>query len=143
MPRPPRLGTTTVEQVVVITLLGLLALLTLTSGVPLLEAAAVETATRDATALFALARDHALAAGERTAVRLDGPRQRVVVHVGPDTLATADLLQRGVHLRATRDSMAYAPNGLGLGAANLRLVLSRGARADTITVSRLGRVQVH
>jgi hypothetical protein len=37
--------------------------------------------------------------------------------------------------------MAYQASGLGLGAANLRLVLRRRARADTITVSRLGRVE--
>jgi hypothetical protein len=37
--------------------------------------------------------------------------------------------------------MAYAANGLGVGGANLRLVLSRGRRADTINVSRLGRVE--
>jgi hypothetical protein len=74
-------------------------------------------------------------------VHLDGAGGRVIVHAGPDTLATADFAERGVHVAATRDSMAYAPDGLGLGGANLRLVLSRGARADTIMVSRLGRVE--
>lgn len=138
-----RPGTTTVEQLVVLTTLGLLALIALTSGATLLAAAAVETATRDATGLFALARDHAQAAGERTAVRLDAAQHRIAVHVGADTLAVADLAGREVHLETSRDSMAYAPSGLGLGAANLRLILSRGSRADTITVSRLGRVLVH
>ena len=136
-----RPGTTLLEQLLVITLLALLALIAMTSGAPLLEAAAVETASRDATALLGLARDHALSAGERTAVHF-GP-QRVVVHIGTDTVARADFTDRGVRLHATRDSMAYAANGLGVGAANLRLILSRGAHADTITISRLGRVQWH
>ncbi len=136
-----RPGSTSLEQLLVLSLLGLLASLSLLGGAPLLEAAAVETASRESTALFALARDHALSAGERTAVHVDGTRGRVVVHAGPDTLAMADFAQRGVHVTATRDSMAYAPDGLGVGAANLRLVLSRGARADTINVSRLGRVE--
>jgi hypothetical protein len=70
-------------------------------------------------------------------------QQQVVVHIGADTVARADFTDRGVRLHATRDSMAYGANGLGVGAANLRLVLSRGARADTITISRLGRVQWH
>lgn len=138
MPRP---GTTTIEQLLVLTILALLTTLALAGGAPLLEAVAVETASRESTALFALARDHALSAGERTAVHLDSARARVAVHAGPDTLAMADFAQRGVRMAATRDSMAYAPDGLGVGAANLRLVLSRGARADTITVSRLGRVE--
>lgn len=137
----PRLGSTSVEQLLVLTILGILAALTLTGGAPLLEAAAVETAAREATALFALARDHALSAGERTAVHLDRAGGRVIVHAGSDTLATADFTQRGVRVAATRDSMAYAANGLGVGGANLRLVLSRGRRADTINVSRLGRVE--
>jgi hypothetical protein len=46
-----------------------------------------------------------------------------------------------VALEATRDSLAYGPDGLGVGAANLRLVLRRGAAADTLSVSRLGRVR--
>jgi Tfp pilus assembly protein FimT len=136
-----RPGSTSLEQLLVLTILDILATLTLAGGAPLLEAAAVETAARESTALFALARDHALSAGERTAVHLDGAGGRVIVHAGPDTLATADFAERGVHVAATRDSMAYAPDGLGLGGANLRLVLSRGARADTIMVSRLGRVE--
>ena len=139
---PLRLGFTTVEQLLVLSMLAVLALLALTGGTTLLEAAAVETATRETAGLFAFARDHALSAGERTAVRLDAAGRRIAVHVGTDTLAVADLAGRDVRLDTTRDSMAYAPSGLGLGAANLRLVLSRGARADTITVSRLGRVQV-
>lgn len=138
MPRP---GSTTLEQLLILTILGILAGIALFGGAPLLEAVAVETASRESTALFALARDHALSAGERTAVHIDGARGRVVVHAGPDTLATADFAPRGVRVTSTRDSMAYAPDGLGVGAANLRLILSRGPRADTINVSRLGRVE--
>lgn len=143
-PRPQRVpsGTTTVEQLLVLVTLGLLAAIALSSGVPLLQAAAVETASRETASLFAFARDHALATGARTAVRLDTHRQRVLVHRGPDTLAVADFQERGVQLEATRDSMAYGGSGLGVGAANLRVVLTRGGRADTLTVSRLGRVSL-
>jgi hypothetical protein len=47
----------------------------------------------------------------------------------------------GVRLSASRDSMAYDARGLGLGAANLSLVIRRGAAAETVFVSRLGRVR--
>jgi hypothetical protein len=47
----------------------------------------------------------------------------------------------GVRLEPSRDSMAYAPSGLGWGGANLRVVVRRGAAADTVVVSRLGRVR--
>jgi hypothetical protein len=65
-----------------------------------------------------------------------------MVHRGLDTLAVADFVQRGVRLESTRDSMAYGASGLGVGAANLRIILSRGSRADTLTVSRLGRLSL-
>jgi Tfp pilus assembly protein FimT len=146
--RPPatgarRRGSSSIEQLLVLVTLGILFGLACASGLPLLQAVAVETASRETVSLFALARDHALATSARTAVRLDVPRQRVLVHRGIDTLAVADFAQRGVHLEATRDSMAYSASGLGVGAANLRVILTRGSRADTLTVSRLGRVSLH
>ena len=48
----------------------------------------------------------------------------------------------GVSLVTTRDSIAFDARGLGYGAANLTLVARRGAAADTLVVSRLGRTRV-
>lgn len=76
------------------------------------------------------------------AVRLDSAAGTAVVHAADDTLRRLPLAaQYGVRLTATRDSMTYAPPGLGVGAANLRVTLTRGAAAETVTVSRLGRVR--
>jgi hypothetical protein len=72
-------------------------------------------------------------------VRIDAAQRRLTVHTGTDTLART-ILPDGLTMRTTRDSLAYAPSGLGYGAANLRVIVSRGRSADTITVSRLGRV---
>lgn len=141
-PQRPRRGSTIVEQLVVLAVLAVVSTLMLGSGIPLFHAAAVETATRETADLLAYARDYAVASSTRTAVRFDGARTRVIVHAGPDTIARGDFSLSGVHLSATRDSLAYAPSGLGVGASNLRVVLSLGTRADTITVSRLGRVSV-
>ena len=59
-----------------------------------------------------------------------------------DTVAHRMLASsHGVSLTVSRDSMAYAPNGLGYGASNLTVILRRGAAAETIFVSRLGRVR--
>jgi hypothetical protein len=46
-----------------------------------------------------------------------------------------------VSLSTSRDSLAFDVRGLGYGAANLTLVARRGAAADTLVVSRLGRVR--
>jgi len=139
--RRARRGVTLVEQLVVLGLLGVLLALALARSLPLLDALAVETAAAEAADLLAFARDQAWASGSRVAVRIDEAQRRIVVHRGSDTLARADYAERRIALESTRDSMAYGPDALGVGAANLRLVLERGGKADTLTVSRLGRVQ--
>jgi hypothetical protein len=79
---------------------------------------------------------------ERAAVRLDTVRTAVAVHVRGDSALGRPLgTLYGVRLSTTRDSMAYGGTGLGHGAANLRVVVRRHAAAETVWVSRLGRVR--
>jgi type II secretory pathway pseudopilin PulG len=136
---PLRRGATLLEQIVVLTLLSVVLTLALMSGVAALDAVAVRVAAQTTTDLIAQARDHALAARVRTAVRFDVRASRIVVHAGVDTIGHSAFTD-GVRLTATRDSLAYGANGLGHGAANLRITVTRGRSSDTITVSRLGRV---
>jgi hypothetical protein len=66
----------------------------------------------------------------------------LAVRVAAETAFVSDLRALyGVRLAASRDSLAYAADGLGWGAANARLVVRRGMSAETVTVSRLGRVR--
>jgi Tfp pilus assembly protein FimT len=125
----------------VLAVVGVLLAVSVPSAVQLLDTATVLVARQEATALLALARGHALAVGRATAVSVQGAEARLVVHAGTDTLRAASWRALGVTLDATRDSLAYGPDGLGVGAANLRLILRRGAAADTLSVSRLGRVR--
>ena len=50
-------------------------------------------------------------------------------------------IRHGVMLTASRSEIRLYPNGLGLGAANTKLVFRRGAAADSLTISRLGRLR--
>ncbi|MEQ1691014.1 MAG: GspH/FimT family pseudopilin [Gemmatimonas sp.] len=136
-----RPGSTLIEQVILLLILGIIISAGVSSGVRLRDTATVHGAAREVAELFALARDRATATGTRTAVRLDMTQHRIVVHAGTDTLARLELGPSAVQLVTTRDSMAYLPSGLGYGAANLRVIVSRGASRDTLTVSRLGRVK--
>lgn len=137
-----RRGSTLVEQVALLATLGLLAAIGIRGIAALLDSTWTHIGARDVADLLSLAREQAAATGTRTAVRFDPAAGRVVVHAGTDTVARYDLAQHGgLTLEATRDSMAYAPSGLGYGAANLRVVLRKGASAETLTVSRLGRVR--
>jgi hypothetical protein len=137
-----RRGSAMVEQIALLALLGILATVSIRGIARLLDATWVHIATRDIADLIALAREQAAATGARAAVRFDVAASHVAVHAGTDTVARYDLAQHGhVVMEATRDSMAYAPSGLGFGAANLRVVIRKGASAETLTVSRLGRVK--
>ena len=148
LPVPPkhaplrRCGSTLVEQLVMMSVVGVLAGAGITGAARLLDAAWVHITARDISDLFALAREAATSTGMRTAVRLDASAGRIAVHSFSDTIARYDVVSHGgVRLETSRDSMAYAPSGLGFGAANLRVVLRKGASAETLTVSRLGRVR--
>jgi 23S rRNA (cytidine1920-2'-O)/16S rRNA (cytidine1409-2'-O)-methyltransferase len=60
----------------------------------------------------------------------------------PDTLLDLPLGARyGIALSSTRDSIAYGPTGRGYGASNTTITIRRNGAADTIVVSRLGRVR--
>lgn len=137
-----RRGVTLLDQLLALLVLGALFALGLQGVGALRDRLSVQTARRALTDALALAREHASAVGARTAVRFDGLGGHVAVHVGNDTVYQLPLAARhGVQLVASRDSVAYLPSGLGFGAANVRLILTRGRAADTVTVSRLGRVR--
>lgn len=138
----PRLGITIIDQLLAIALLSVLLTISLQGVGALRDRFAVRAATRAVKDALALAREHAGASGARAAVHFGHVDARVAVQAGSDSLFTLSLAHRfGVSMIATRDSMAYLPSGLGYGAANMSIFLSRGARHDTITISRLGRVR--
>lgn len=141
-PRRRTAGTTLVELAVVLTLIGILAAIAIPALGRRRDRAAVRHAAQLLTDALAVARDAALAGAAPVAVRLGEAGGTITVHSAADTIerhALGTLL--GVTLRATRDSMAYGPDGLGIGAANLTAILERGSASDTLVVSRLGRVR--
>lgn len=136
-----RAGLTLLELLVTITVIGLLATLAIVRSARILDTVSVRGAQYEVLALFGFARDVALGRQHATAIHIDSTRGTILAADGPDTLTVLRLGERGIRVVATRDSMAYNRSGLGYGAANLRLALSRGAAAETVTVSRLGRVE--
>ena len=138
----PRRAFTLVELLVGVVVAATLGAIAMAAAVRALDGVRVRAAASELRAAFALARHLAVLRATRAAVRLDAAAAAVSVHVGADTALRRPLGSlHGVTLATTRDSMAYAPNGLGFGAANLSAVVRRGARAETVVVSRLGRVR--
>lgn len=137
-----RSGTTLVEQIVIMAVLGVLTALVVRSIGQQLDKLAVRSAARETRDVFATAREFAVARGVRTAVQIDPLMAALSAHTGADTIVARPLnTLHGVTLSTSRDSMAYSPSGLGYGASNLRIIVVKRSAAETVTVSRLGRVR--
>ena len=137
-----RRGTTLAELLVVITIIGILTTFAMPRFAAMIDAIEVRGATSDIAAACALARQLAISHGAITAVDFDTAGAMVTVHRGADTIAVRRLAQlRRVTLTASRDSLAYNAIGIGYAASNLRVIVRRGHAADTLFVSRVGRVR--
>jgi Tfp pilus assembly protein FimT len=102
----------------------------------------VRGAVTEIESLFATARHVAIARATQSTLEIDPSRGVILVHVGSDTIQRRELgVVHGVTLSSTRIAITYSPTGLGYGAANLTLTVARNLSADTIYVSRLGRVR--
>jgi len=135
-------GVTVPELILVLTVVGILGTIAIPRTVSWRDRMSVRAAAVETVATFAMARRWSLSRSSRTAITVDTVFATLTVRSFSDTIARRDLASsHGVTVSASRDSMAYAPNGLGYGASNLTMVLRRGAAAETIFVSRLGRVR--
>lgn len=130
------------EIIIAVTVVGILSSIAVPRTGAMLDRIAVRGATADAVALLERGRHAAMTQGARATVDIDTAHTVLVLRVGHDTLQRRDesALNR-VNFRATRTSVSYTQIGLGFGVSNLTLIVARGAAADTITVSRLGRVR--
>lgn len=139
--RAARRAATLLELVLALAVLAIAAAIALPAQAAARDAQAVRAATRELVDLLATAHELAVARGA-AAVYLDSAADVVRLRAPgapPGDLALGAL--HGVRVEATRDSLAFDGRGLGRGAANLRVVVRRGAAADTVVVSRLGRVR--
>jgi Tfp pilus assembly protein FimT len=135
-------GFTLFQILVAASIMGLLAALGISRINARLDSMAVHGAAADIAGAFALARQAALVRSAYVAVHVDSGRRSVSVASGTDTLLKRLVgTVHGVSLRSNRDSMSYDPIGLGFGAANQSIIVSRGSAVDTVVISRLGRVR--
>jgi prepilin-type N-terminal cleavage/methylation domain-containing protein len=139
---PHRRGLTLVELCLVLTIIGLVTSLAARQLGLYLDRAAVRAAVVEAATVVARARDEAVARRAPVSVRFDTVADALELRMAGTTLSRAVLGHaHGVALSVNRDSLAYDLRGLGYGAANLTLVARRGRAADSLVVSRLGRLR--
>ena len=137
-----RRGMTIVELLVMVAILGVLAAIAVPRAVTAMDRLSVRGATQDVVLTIAAARAAASRGDAYVSFVADTRGGRVRVVSGGEVLVERDLAHlRGVRIEASRESVTFAPGGLGWGAANTTVVVSRGARSDTVVMSRLGRVR--
>lgn len=134
---------TLAELLVVIAMIGLASAFVLPPFKRGFDRLQTRAAAQETLTAFFTARAAAIAGGQRTAVVFDRRQPRVIVLASGDTLMLRDLgAGHGVTMSASRDSMTYFPDGLGMGGANLTVIFRRGGAADTVLASREGRIKL-
>jgi Tfp pilus assembly protein FimT len=137
-----RVGTSMPELVAVLVLTAIILGIAVPRVRLAVERAAVRGAVADIVTTLSTARQLAVSHGGGVSVGIDARAATIRVLRDGDTVTTRPIgTMFGVTLRSSRDSLAYDGRGLGTGAANLTFVVLRGMTADTVVVSRLGRVR--
>jgi prepilin-type N-terminal cleavage/methylation domain-containing protein len=137
-----RRGFNIIEIIIALVIAAVLATIVLPRAASFVDAIQVRGAVTEIESLFSTARHVAIARGAQSSLDIDPARGTISVRVGEEAVRTREVVAaHGVSLQATRTSITYAPTGMGYGVGNLSLIVTRGRVADTIFVSRLGRVR--
>jgi len=137
-----RRGFTLIEMTTVLALIAILATVTLPRAARLVDTIEVRGAVTEIDAMFSAARHIAIAHAQPAALEIDLGRGTIVIRLGADTIQSRAIgAAHRVEIGSNRSSITYSPTGMAYGAANFTMIVSRNLSADTIYVSRLGRVR--
>jgi prepilin-type N-terminal cleavage/methylation domain-containing protein len=140
--KPPGRGFTIVELVVGIVLLGIVLAVAASRFSEYRDRMAVQSAAADIGAALAYARQTAVTRRSPVTASLDSAGGRILLYTGGGQFGVRQLRTTyGVSLSGNRDSVTYDARGIGFGASNLTIVIRKGVAADSVVVSRLGRVR--
>ena len=133
---------TLIEIIVTLCILSILSAIAMPRAAKFLDGIHVRGAVMEVESLFSAARHMAIARGGQTTVEIDTAAQAISVSAGGERWRDARIgADHDVRLSATRSGMSYSATGMGHGAANLSVVVRRNSVADTVFVSRLGRLR--
>ena len=139
---PGKPGLTLLELVVVLVIIGLMCTIAVRELGRYLDRLAVRSAVTEAAAVVNRARDEAMARRVFVSVAIDTTHATLALRARGEPLAVHALGHAyGISLASSRESLAFDVRGLGYGASNLTLIARRGRSAETLVVSRLGRVR--
>jgi prepilin-type N-terminal cleavage/methylation domain-containing protein len=139
-----RRGFTLSELVVVLAILAIVMAITLPRLAGVRDWIALNTAAQDVTTAVAETRTAAVMQGSRRRLVIARDSLRVDRWSG-DSWAPLERWpgpdRHGVTLEVSNPVVVFDPIGLAWGLSNTKVVLRRGVRSETITLSRLGRVK--
>ena len=137
-----RIAFTLVEMTVAVALIAALTAISIPRASGFVDSIEVRGAVTEIESMFSLARHSAIARGSQVTLTIDAAARTLSVAAGAQLIRTREVgLAHGVLLSTNRTSITYSPIGVGYGAANFSLIVSRGRVVDTVVVSRLGRVR--
>lgn len=105
---------------------------------------ATEHAVRDVTTALAVGRHGAVLQATRARVTLDDDTLKVDRFEPQGWVPwwrTPGPSSHGVEMEVSNPVVVFGPTGMGWGLSNTTIVLRRGSQAETITMSRVGRVR--
>jgi len=133
---------TVVELTITLCILSVLSAIAVPWAGTLLDRVHVRGAVLEIESVFSAARHIAIARSALSTVEIDTAGGTIDVRVDGESVKTAMIaIDHDVRIGATRTQMSYSPTGFGYGAANLSVVVQRRSAADTVFVSRLGRLR--
>ena len=133
---------TVIELVLVLSISAIVMGIAFPRSLLILDRISVQSAASDVRATLHSARSLALSGRMSVAVDIDGSGGTLRIRHASAVVLTRNITSsHGVRLEHSRDSLTFGPLGLGRGAANLSIVLRRRAAAETVFVSRLGRIR--
>lgn len=138
-----RRGITVVELLAVLAMIGLLLVLGLPTVSQWMDRLATERAALELASFYNRGRFAAIFRSTRVRLEFAPDSLRAVFEGVTDSvfLRWPGPARHGVRFTASRPVIRIHPTGIGWGAANTKLVVRRGAAADSLTTSRIGRLK--
>ncbi|MEO5590160.1 MAG: GspH/FimT family pseudopilin [Gemmatimonadaceae bacterium] len=133
----------TIIEVVIVLAIGsiLMAIIVPRAGI-FIDRIEVRGAVTEIESSFSLARHAAIARGSQVTLNIDNARGIISITTATDTIQARPVgPAHKVTLSANRPGITYSPIGLGYGAANFTLLVTRNRVTDSVLISRLGRVR--
>ena len=133
------------ELMVVVCIAALLLALGFPRAARFLDWIETQRAVRDVTTALAVGRNGAVTQSSRTRITIDPDMLRIDrfgAKGWEPFWRTPGPSSRGVALVTSNPVVIFGPSGMAWGASNTTVVLRRGSQAETITLSRLGRVKI-